>query len=72
MWVGVFRGLAGLKFSGSPIDIGDTSETIKTMLSNKTPLTISFDEKKGWKGVLSLLGFIPVGIFDPVMCSEAK
>jgi len=27
----------------------------------------SFTLKKGWNGILSMFGFIPVGEFDPVI-----
>lgn len=45
MWIGVLRGLAGLKFSGSPIENGKIKEITerthkKIIIPNK-----SFDEK---------------------------
>jgi len=34
--------------------------------------TISFDEKKGWNGILSEFGFKPRGLFDPVIWRDVK
>jgi len=72
MWIGVFRGLAGLKFSGSPILLGN-NKTIK-MKNNKNTIApkLSLILKKGWKEILSKFELIPIGELDPVICKEAK
>lgn len=72
MWIGVFKGLAGLKFSGSPKEKGNWKDKTIVDIKIKIAVIISLLEKNGWKGVLSILGFIPVGLLDPVSCREAK
>lgn len=72
MWIGVFNGLAILKFSGSPIKNG---EIIQNRIKNINITTIegrSFLEKKGWKFIISILLFLPIGLLDPVECSKTK
>jgi len=47
MWIGVFRGFAGLKFSGSPIENGKMRlSVINTDTNTKAP-NLSFEEKNG-------------------------
>ena len=66
MWIGVFSGFAGLKFSGSPIENGKISlKVIKNITKIKAP-RLSFEEKKGWNDILSRFLFEPIGFFDPV------
>lgn len=45
MWMGVFKGLAGLKFSGSPIEYGRIKLIKSNKIKNKTILKLSFIEK---------------------------
>lgn len=55
MWVGVTRGLAGMKFSGS-IEINGLIEiVIKINISAIIIVIISLDVKNGWKLILSFL-----------------
>lgn len=72
IWIGVFRGFAGLKFSGSPILLGNRRTIKMKNIRNIMAPILSLILKKGWKEILSKLEFIPVGEFDPVMWSEAK
>lgn len=72
IWIGVFRGLAGLKFSGSPIENGAKSETHERTHKNIIIPRRSFEEKNGWKEILSLFAFTPVGELDPPIWREAK
>lgn len=64
--------MAGLKFSGSPIENGIVKEMAENIHTNSTNPRISLIVKNGWKEILSLLGFIPVGEFDPLICKDAK
>lgn len=70
--MGVLRGLAGLKFSGSPIENGAMKEIIEISHKNNTIPKMSLIEKNGWNIILSLFLFTPVGEFDPFICKEAK
>jgi hypothetical protein len=64
--MGVTRGLAGIKLSGSPRRLGENITTsIKKNNITKNP-NISFVVKYGWKGILSVSLFNPKGLFDPV------
>lgn len=72
MWIGVFKGLAGLKFSGSPIENGVIKEIIERTHKNSTIPKISLIEKKGWNIILSAFLLTPVGEFDPFIWREAK
>lgn len=72
IWIGVLNGFAGLKFSGSPIELGNKNEINRskemyTIIPNKSLCT-----KKGWNGILSIFGFKPVGLFDPFKWSDIK
>lgn len=66
IWTGVTRGLAGMKFSGSPKVQGNRRE-ITNNLSNitKKPLK-SLKVKYGWNEILSRLLEIPKGLLEPV------
>jgi len=66
MWIGVTRGLAGIKFSTSPRILGNRSTRIERLILRIKIPNISLIEKKGWKGILSRLGFNPRGLLDPV------
>jgi len=69
IWIGVFNGLAGLKFSGSPINCGNTIDMdIKNMIK-MIALVESFNEKNGWNWILSVFELVPTGLFDPVTWS---
>lgn len=70
--MGVFSGLAGLKFSGSPIENGAIKEIREIIQRNITIPRISLIEKNGWNLILSAFLLIPVGEFDPFMCNDAK
>jgi len=70
--MGVFSGFAGLKFSGSPILLGYRSTMEIRIIKNKDEPKESLILKKGWKGILSMFGFIPVGEFDPVICKDIR
>jgi len=69
IWIGVLSGLAGLKFSGSPIECGNIVETSISSVIKIIALVESFMEKNGWNWILSVFEFIPVGLFEPVICS---
>lgn len=73
-WIcgGVFSGLAGLKFSGSPPFSGFNVDTIIKVATITNKVTISFIEKYGWNIILSVLGFVPLGRFEPDWCKEAR
>ena len=67
MWIGVFRGLAGLKFSGSPMIYGNIVDMNSKNIIRMMALVESLNEKNGWNWILSMFGFVPMGLFDPVM-----
>ena len=66
MWTGVTKGLAGIKFSGSPRSHGIWKEIINKKVKNTINPTKSFNVKYGWNGTLSKLLFSPKGLDDPV------
>ena len=74
--VGVTKGLAGIKFSGS-IKIDGMNKTITPRDNHKTKTpTKSLIEKYGWNFIISFL-FNPSGLLEPVswrnmMCSKDK
>jgi len=72
MWIGVFKGLAGLKFSGSPILLGNRSTIKMKNIKNTIAPRLSLILKNGWKEILSKFELTPTGELDPVICSEAK
>jgi hypothetical protein len=58
--------LAGIKLSGSLNKFGFTITNmikINNIIINPNK---SLNEKKGWKGILSILLLIPKGLFEPV------
>jgi len=72
MWGGVTKGLAGIKFSGSDKQKGESKTmVIKITKTNINP-RISFHEKKGWNKILSILLVSPRGLFEPVSCKNIK
>jgi len=72
MWMGVFNGFAGLKFSGSPMSKGNINEIVIKKISINIALKESFEEKKGWKDILSMFLFIPIGFLDPDICKDIR
>lgn len=66
------RGLAGLKFSGSPIENGAMKEIIEITHNNRIIPKMSLIVKKGWNIILSVFVLIPIGELDPFICNEAK
>jgi len=69
MWIGVFSGLAGLKFSGSPIRWGNVVDINIRNIIRIMALVESFSVKNGWNWILSMFELVPIGLFDPVMWS---
>lgn len=66
MCVGVIRGFAGVKFSGSPNRFGENRASVESKkISIRNP-SISLRVKYGWKVILSRFEFSPVGLFEPV------
>jgi len=63
----VFNGLAGLKFSGSPIECGNIIDMNSRNIIKIMALVESLKEKNGWNRILSVFGLIPIGLFDPVV-----
>lgn len=72
IWIGVFNGLAGLKFSGSPIECGNIIDMNSRNIIKIMALVESLKEKNGWNRILSVFGLIPIGLFDPVVWSLIK
>jgi len=72
IWIGVLNGLAILKFSGSPIINGNRLENVSIIIINKIIPIMSFDEKNGWKEILSMFLYIPKGDLDPVKCRDIR
>jgi len=68
----VFKGLAGLKFSGSPILLGNNKTMKIKNIRNTIAPKLSLILKNGWNEILSKFEFTPTGEFDPVICKEAK
>lgn len=66
MWMGVTRGFAGVKLSGSLRMYGSFRvSTVSAMIMRTNP-KISLTVKYGWNGILSVFLFSPRGLFDPV------
>lgn len=72
MWGGVTRGLAGVKFSGSPSRFGENSASSRSKRINSKKPRRSLYEKYGWNGTLSVLDVRPVGLFEPVSCKKSR
>lgn len=66
IWVGVTKGLAGIKFSGSFRAVGAKRARVRIPAIKSINPAISLVEKYAWKGVLSILLLSPVGLLDPV------
>jgi len=72
MWVGVVRGFASAKFSGSEALNGTCVHSrIITAISGISGVR-SFVEKNGWNVILSILVFVPIGLEDPVWCRASR
>jgi hypothetical protein len=69
IWIGVFSGLAGLKFSGSPIIFGNIIDINSRNMIRIIALVESFMEKNGWNWILSMFELVPIGLFEPVIWS---
>jgi len=69
--MGVFRGLAGIKLSGSPKLYGKIRAIVMKGVKIIINPSMSFLEKYGWNKILSNL-FNPVGLLDPVTWREAR
>jgi len=69
IWIGVFSGLAGLKFSGSPIIFGNITDINSRNMIRIIVLMESFMEKNGWNWILSMFELVPIGLFEPVIWS---
>jgi len=69
IWIGVLRGLAGLKFSGSPIIWGNIIDIDSRNAIRMMALVESLKVKNGWNWILSISELMPIGLFDPVMWS---
>lgn len=65
MWIGVTIGFAGEKFSGSMVRNGFKLIHVENIIIVITIPKISLIEKYGWKGILSMLFFIPRGFEEP-------
>lgn len=70
IWIGVFSGSAGMKFSGSLEIYGEIIMIMENNTSEKITPTISFTVKNGWNSILSLFIEILIGFEDPVVCNE--
>jgi hypothetical protein len=64
--MGVTKGLAGIKLSGSPNKYGFINVNINNNIIISINPVISLNEKYGWNGILSLFLLIPKGLLDPV------
>lgn len=68
MWIGVDRGLAGMKFSESVDMYGEILITMDNKDSVITSPIISFVVKNGWNWILSLFIEMFNGFDDPDVC----
>lgn len=72
MWIGVTRGFAGVKLSGSPKRLGAfNTNKVNILIIIKNP-TKSFNVKYGLNGILSIFLWLPIGFIDPVWCKKSK
>ena len=72
MCTGVVKDLAKMKFSGSPSFQGNMATRNAKRKQTTSAPTRSFQEKKGWKGLLSKLELVPRGFLDPVWWRNIK
>jgi hypothetical protein len=66
MWTGVTRGLAGIKFSGSPKTQGAKKQIKNKEKKKQKNPNKSFNLKYGWKLILSKFLLTPRGFLLPV------
>lgn len=66
------RGLAGVKFSGSPRRLGENRAKLERGRSIRMKPRMSLREKYGWKGILSQLDEMPRGLFEPDSWSRVR
>lgn len=72
MWTGVTRGLAGIKFSGSPSSQGFVKHNIKRRKNITTKPNRSLYVKYGWNDTLSKFLLTPKGFLLPVWCRKRR
>jgi len=72
MWVGVTRGLASKKFSGSVIILGLNRISVIKIVRMRVYHRKSLMEKYEWNGIRSESEFRPIGFDDPVWCKNSK
>lgn len=70
--MGVIRGLAGVKLSGSLnmygyVRVNNINDIIIIINPER-----SLKEKNGWKGILSMFLLIPKGLLEPVWCRSRR
>lgn len=68
--MGVFRGLAGIKFSGSPNTKGFNNTNVVNSIIIKMSVNKSLIAKYFKKGILSMFIDKPKGLLDPFSCKK--
>jgi len=51
---------------------GNIKEIVMKKININMALKESFEEKKGWKDILSMFLLIPIGFLDPVICNDIR
>jgi len=51
---------------------GNIKEIVVKKININMALKESFEEKKGWKDILSIFLFVPIGFFDPDICRDIR
>lgn len=64
------KGLAGLKFSGSPRFQGKNERVVKKKPKKTISPRKSFRRNRGYKEIFSKLEFTPRGFLEPVSCKN--
>jgi len=72
MWTGVTRGLAEIKFSGSPNSQGSKIDKENKSVNIIIKPKISFQTKKGSNLTLSKSLFVPKGLPEPLSCKKNR
>jgi len=72
MCIGATRGFAGEKFSTSPSRFGWLDISIIIIIVVVNIGSVSFREKLGLNLILSMFGFVFVGLEDPFSCSMIR
>lgn len=70
IWIGVFRGLAGIKFSGSPSKKGLSRTKEIKAAKIKSNVKKSLIAKNFRKGILSTFIVSPRGFLEPFSCKK--